>query len=83
MHTSQKNRSYAVISQTAAFCGWSVGGASMRGLWTRPICTQPAMRVAQRLYETTGFSRTPDLDFQPVPGLTLRAYELALPRIRG
>jgi hypothetical protein len=27
--------------------------------------------------------KDPDLDFQPVPGLTLRAYELALPRIRG
>jgi len=47
------------------------------------LCTQPAMRTAQHLYEATGFSRTPDLDFQPVPGLTLRAYELALPRIRG
>jgi GNAT superfamily N-acetyltransferase len=47
------------------------------------LCTQPAMRTAQHLYEATGFSRTPDLDFQPVAGLTLRAYELALPRIRG
>jgi GNAT superfamily N-acetyltransferase len=47
------------------------------------LCTQPAMRTAQHLYEAIGFSRTPDLDFQPVPGLTLRAYELALPPIRG
>jgi hypothetical protein len=43
------------------------------------LCTQPAMRSAQHLYETTGFTRTPDLDFEPVPGVTLRAYELALP----
>jgi ribosomal protein S18 acetylase RimI-like enzyme len=57
--------------------------AQERGVRRLRLCTQPAMRVAQRLYETTGFSRTPDLDFQPVPGLTLRAYELALPRIRG
>jgi predicted nucleotidyltransferase len=27
----------------------------------------------------TGFSRTPDLDFEPVPGIILRAYELVLP----
>jgi GNAT superfamily N-acetyltransferase len=57
--------------------------AQERGVRRLRLCTQPAMRVAQRLYETTGFSRTPDLDFQPVPGLTLRAYELALPWICG
>ena len=39
----------------------------------------PVMQAAQHLYETTGFSRTPDLDSSPGPGLTLRAYELALP----
>jgi ribosomal protein S18 acetylase RimI-like enzyme len=53
--------------------------AQERGVRRLRLCTQPAMRAAQRLYETTGFSRTPNLDFQPVPGLTLRAYELALP----
>ena len=57
--------------------------AQERGVRRLRLCTQPAMRAAQHLYETTGFSRTPDLDFEPVPGLTLRAYELALPRIRG
>ena len=39
----------------------------------------PAMQAAQHLYATIGFSRTPELDFAPVPGFTLRAYELALP----
>ena len=53
--------------------------AEKRGVRQLRLCTQPAMRAAQHLYETTGFSRTPDLDFQPVPGLTLRAYELRLP----
>ncbi len=43
------------------------------------LCAQSAMKVAQHLYTRTGFSRTPDLDFEPVPGITLRAYELALP----
>jgi ribosomal protein S18 acetylase RimI-like enzyme len=55
--------------------------AEERGVRRLLLCTQSGMRAAQHLYETTGFSRTPDLDFQPVPGLTLRAYELALPRI--
>jgi ribosomal protein S18 acetylase RimI-like enzyme len=53
--------------------------AEKRGLRRLRVCTQPGMRAAQHLYETTGFSRTPELDFQPVPGLTLQAYELALP----
>jgi ribosomal protein S18 acetylase RimI-like enzyme len=53
--------------------------AEQRGLSRLRLCTQPAMRTAQHLYETTGFTRTPDFDFQPVPGLTLQAYELPLP----
>jgi ribosomal protein S18 acetylase RimI-like enzyme len=53
--------------------------AEKRGLRRLRLCTQPAMRAAQHLYTTTGFSRTPDFDFEPVPGITLRAYELALP----
>jgi ribosomal protein S18 acetylase RimI-like enzyme len=53
--------------------------AGKRGIRRLRLCTQPAMEAAQHLYTATGFSRTPDLDFEPVPGLTLRAYELALP----
>jgi ribosomal protein S18 acetylase RimI-like enzyme len=55
--------------------------AEKRGLRRLLLCTQPAMQAAQHLYEATGFSRTPELDFEPVPGLTLRAYELALPPV--
>ena len=53
--------------------------ADKRGLRRLRLCTNPVMQAAQRLYETTGFSRTPDLDWSPAPGLILRAYELALP----
>lgn len=53
--------------------------ADKRGLRSLRLCTNPVMRAAQHLYETTGFSRTPDLDWSPGPGLILRAYELALP----
>jgi ribosomal protein S18 acetylase RimI-like enzyme len=53
--------------------------AEKRGVRQLRLCTQAEMRAAQHLYATAGFSRTPELDFAPVPGLTLRAYELALP----
>jgi ribosomal protein S18 acetylase RimI-like enzyme len=50
-----------------------------RGLRCLRLCTNPVMRAAQHLYETTGFARTPELDWSPAPGLILRAYELGLP----
>jgi len=53
--------------------------AEKRGLRRLWLCTRPEMQAAQHLYEMTGFTRTPELDFAPVPGLSLRAYELALP----
>ena len=53
--------------------------AEKRGVRRLRLCTRPAMEAAQHLYVTIGFSRTPQLDFTPVPGVTLRAYELALP----
>jgi ribosomal protein S18 acetylase RimI-like enzyme len=52
--------------------------AGKHGLRRLRLCTQPAMLAAQHLYAATGFSRTPELDFSPVPGLMLRAYELDL-----
>jgi ribosomal protein S18 acetylase RimI-like enzyme len=53
--------------------------AERRGVRRLRLCTRPAMQTAQHLYTTTGFSRTPDLDFAPAPGVTLHAYELDLP----
>jgi ribosomal protein S18 acetylase RimI-like enzyme len=53
--------------------------AGNRGVCRLRLCTRSAMKAAQHLYTRTGFSRTPDLDFEPVSGITLRAYELALP----
>lgn len=52
--------------------------ATQRGLRTLRLCTQPEMRAAQHLYASAGFTRTPDRDFFPVPGLILRAYEYEL-----
>jgi ribosomal protein S18 acetylase RimI-like enzyme len=56
-----------------------IDAAGQRGLHVLRLCTQPAMLAAQYLYETTGFTRTPDLDWSPMPGITLKAYQLPLP----
>lgn len=42
------------------------------------ISTSPEMAAARRLYERLGFRRVPARDFDPVPGLRLWAYVLAL-----
>ena len=54
--------------------------AGATGLCRLRLCTLPPMKAAQHLYETAGFTRTPDLDAEPVPGVCLRAYELTVPR---
>ncbi len=42
------------------------------------LSTQTTMRAAHRVYERLGFVRAPERDWEPVPGLPLLAYELAL-----
>lgn len=42
------------------------------------LSTQLTMTAAHRIYQRLGFVRTPQRDWQPVPGLTLLAYELPL-----
>ena len=52
--------------------------ATTRGLRRLRLCTRPPMKAAQHLYAAAGFSRTPELDFEPSPGVPLQAYELGL-----
>ncbi|HET9081861.1 MAG TPA: GNAT family N-acetyltransferase [Trebonia sp.] len=52
--------------------------AAKRGVGRLRLCTRPPMKAAQHLYAEAGFSRTPELDFEPLPGVPLHAYELAL-----
>jgi GNAT superfamily N-acetyltransferase len=40
--------------------------------------TTDMMEVAMRMYERMGFVRAPELDFHPDPGVTVKAYRLAL-----
>ena len=42
------------------------------------LSSQPNMTAAHRLYARLGFSRTPSLDWSPLPGLLLWAFALPL-----
>ena len=42
------------------------------------LSTQATMTAAHRIYRRMGFVRTPERDWEPVPGLTLLTYELPL-----
>ncbi len=55
-----------------------IGRARALGLTAVVLSTQPAMLAAQRIYAATGFRRTPDLDWAPLPGLPLLTYRLDL-----
>jgi len=48
------------------------------GCETVRLSTQATMTAAHRIYERLGFVRTPDRDWEPVPGLRLLTYELVL-----
>jgi GNAT superfamily N-acetyltransferase len=43
------------------------------------ICSMDQMTSAHALYATFGFTRAPDLDFSPAPGVSLRAFRAAVP----
>lgn len=71
--------------------GQGVGEALVRACVERAVrdgasvlrlSTQPQMTAAHRLYERLGFTRTPDRDWTPEPGVDLLTYELAIPRGR-
>jgi ribosomal protein S18 acetylase RimI-like enzyme len=42
------------------------------------LLTQPEMKTAQRLYDEAGFTRLPERDWEPEPGVPLLAYGLVL-----
>jgi ribosomal protein S18 acetylase RimI-like enzyme len=48
------------------------------GLTGLAISTQPSMGSAHRIYERLGFERTPERDWDPVPGIRLLTYRLHL-----
>ncbi|MFG2621016.1 GNAT family N-acetyltransferase [Streptomyces sp. NPDC048507] len=50
----------------------------LQGVTHLVLSTQRDMRVAQRIYARLGFTRTPERDWAPVPGLTLLTYRVEL-----
>jgi ribosomal protein S18 acetylase RimI-like enzyme len=42
------------------------------------LCSQETMTTAHRIYRRLGFEREPALDWEPLPGVRLQAFALAL-----
>lgn len=61
-----------------ALMGEVISRATARGTRRLLLSTQPAMTAAQALYRSLGFTRLPELDWTPVPGITLLAFGLPL-----
>ena len=54
--------------------------ATVRGVHRLLLSTHPAMTAAQHLYRLAGFTRLPERDWSPAPGLLLLAFGLVLPQ---
>ncbi|HEY7723303.1 MAG TPA: GNAT family N-acetyltransferase [Pedococcus sp.] len=76
---------FRMLAVAHAARGRGVGEALVRrcvdrarelGLAGVAMSTQPSMASAHRVYERLGFSRAPERDWQPVPGVDLIAYRL-------
>jgi ribosomal protein S18 acetylase RimI-like enzyme len=55
-----------------------IGRAAALGCSVLRLSTLPDMTAAHRLYQRLGFYRTPDLDWEPMPGDRLLTYALDL-----
>lgn len=61
-----------------ALLGAALQRAARQGARALVLSTQPEMRAAHRLYERAGFTRLPDRDWSPEPGVNLMVYGLTL-----
>lgn len=55
-----------------------IDAAAANGAHRLLLSTQPQMKAAQHLYRSLGFVRTPELDWTPVPEITLLGFALPL-----
>jgi ribosomal protein S18 acetylase RimI-like enzyme len=55
-----------------------VEGFRHEGATAVVLCSMSTMTPAHRVYKRLGFSRAPDLDWSPVPGVDLIAFRLDL-----
>ena len=64
----------------AALMQECVRRARKSGARALSLHTTDLMQTAQRMYERMGFVRSPELDFHPAPGVTVKGYRLELER---
>ena len=64
----------------AALMQECVRRARRNGAPVLSLHTTDVMQTAQRMYERMGFVRSPELDFHPAPGVTVKGYRLELER---
>ncbi len=78
---------FRMLSVAAAARGRGVGEALVRAVLDRAralgadrvvLSSAEQMRAAHRLYERLGFTRLPERDWSPLPGVKLLAYVLPL-----
>jgi ribosomal protein S18 acetylase RimI-like enzyme len=62
----------------AALMGECSRRARQSGATALTLHTADIMQAAMRLYERLGFQRAAELDFEPVPGATIKGYRLSL-----
>jgi predicted N-acetyltransferase YhbS len=76
-----------LLAVAPAARGEGIGAALMRECIRRArvsgarglaLHTTDVMQAAMRLYERLGFQRAAELDFEPVPGATIKGYRLSL-----
>jgi ribosomal protein S18 acetylase RimI-like enzyme len=78
---------FRMLAVVPAVRGLGIGEALVRhcvararedGCGTLRLSTEPVMHAAHRIYRRLGFTRTPERDWQPQPGVELLTYALAL-----
>ena len=73
--TAPSARGQGVAAQLVEEC---VSRSREAGRSAVRLSTQQTMHAAHRVYERLGFTRTPERDWSPVPGMTLMTYWLPL-----
>jgi ribosomal protein S18 acetylase RimI-like enzyme len=84
---SEDEAAFRMLVVDPARRGQGIGEALVRGCLDRAraagkrrmvLSTDPRMTAAHRLYERLGFTRLPERDWTPAPGVDLRVYSLDL-----
>jgi ribosomal protein S18 acetylase RimI-like enzyme len=79
---------FRMLAVSSAARGRGVGEALVRavidrarsaGIGTVVLSSSEKMLAAHRLYERLGFTRLPERDWTPLPGVNLKAYAYGLP----